>query len=107
MLMYVDEDGNLTPTPPDPNKKKEEIKLENIILGAAPIDDTPVEKIRKGKVKFFNHDKGYGFINDEVTKESIFVHINNIEKEIKENDKVTFEIEIGPKGPNAVNVKLV
>lgn len=107
LLMYVDEDGNLTPTPPDPTKKKKEIKLENIILGAAPIDNTPVETVREGQVKFFNDEKGYGFINDKATKESIFVHINNVEGELRENDRVTFEIENGPKGPNAVNVKLI
>lgn len=107
MLMYVDEDGNLTPTPPDPNKKKKEIKLENIVLGAAPVDNTPVETVREGQVKFFNDEKGYGFINDKATKESIFVHINNVEGELRENDRVTFEIENGPKGPNAVNVKLI
>lgn len=106
MLMYVDEDGNLTPTPPDPTKKKKEIKLENIVLGAAPVDDTPVETVREGQVKFFNDEKGYGFINDKATKESIFVHVNNVEGEIRENDLVTFEVENGPKGPNAVNVKL-
>ena len=107
LLMYVDEDGNLTPEPPDPTKKKKEIKLENIILCAAPIDNTPVETVREGQVKFFNDEKGYGFINDKATKESIFVHINNVEGELRENDRVTFEIENGPKGPNAVNVKLI
>jgi len=107
LLMYVDEDGNLTPEPPDPTKKKKEIKLENIILGAAPVDNTPVERVREGQVKFFNDEKGYGFINDKATKESIFVHINNVEGDLRENDRVTFEIENGPKGPNAVNVKLI
>ncbi len=107
MLRYVDEDGNLSTTPPDPTKKKKEIKLENIVLGAAPVDTTPVETVREGQVKFFNDEKGYGFINDNATKESIFVHINNVEGELRENDRVTFEIENGPKGPNAVNVKLI
>ena len=69
--------------------------------------NTPVETVREGQVKFFNDEKGYGFINDKATKESIFVHINNVEGELRENDRVTFEIENGPKGPNAVNVKLI
>ena len=106
-VSVLDEDGNLTPEPPDPTKKKKEIKLENIILGAAPVDNTPVETVREGQVKFFNDEKGYGFINDKATKESIFVHINNVEGDLRENDRVTFEIENGPKGPNAVNVKLI
>ncbi|MDB4443625.1 cold shock domain-containing protein [Saprospiraceae bacterium] len=71
------------------------------------MDNTPVETVREGQVKFFNDEKGYGFINDKATKESIFVHINNVEGELRENDRVTFEIENGPKGPNAVNVKLI
>ncbi len=105
MLAYVDEDGNLTSTPPDPTKKKE-IKAEDIILGATPIDKTPMETIRKGRVKFFNDEKGYGFIVDSETKESVFVHINNCLDELYENQQVTFEIEMGPKGPNAVMVAL-
>ena len=108
MLSYVDEDGNLTSTPPDPSKKKK-IKVEDIVLGVPPIDKSITEVIRKGQVKFFNDEKGFGFITDVETKESIFVHINNIvdAESIQENDKVTFELEMGPKGPNAVNVKLV
>ncbi len=103
-LMYVDENGNLTSTPPDPKKKKI-IKVEDILLGSPPVeemDDSP----RIGKVKFFNDEKGYGFLADAETKESIFVHINNAYSEIRENDKVSYEVEMGPKGPTAVNVKL-
>lgn len=105
MLSYVDENGNLTSVKPDPTKKIE-IKAEDIVLGIPPKDHTPVDPIRKGSVKFFNDDKGYGFIIDAETKESIFVHINNTVDDIRENDKVSFEVEMGPKGPNAVNVKL-
>jgi cold shock CspA family protein len=106
MLSYVDEDGNLTSTQPDPSKKKK-IKVEDIVLGVPPIDKSITAFIRKGQVKFFNDEKGYGFIIDMETKDSIFVHLNNIAESIQENDKVTFEVEMGPKGPNAVNVKLV
>lgn len=104
-LSYVDENGYLTSTPPDPAKKKK-FKAEDIILGVPPRDDTPVDPIHNGQVKFFNNEKGYGFITDTDTKESIFVHINNIIDTIRENDRVTFEIEMGHKGPNATNVKL-
>ncbi|MBP6828372.1 MAG: cold shock domain-containing protein [Saprospiraceae bacterium] len=106
MLSYVDENGHLTSTPPDPSKKKK-FKAEDIILGASPRDETPMETIRSGQVKFFNDEKGYGFIIDAETKDSIFVHINNLANPLRENDRVTFEIEMGPKGANAVNVKLV
>ncbi len=106
MLSYVDENGNLTSTPPDPSKKKK-IKAEDIVLGIPPKGDTVEESVRKGKVKFFNHDKGYGFIIDSISKDSLFVHANNTLDALQENDKVTFEVKMGPKGPNAVNVKLV
>ena len=106
MISYVDENGNLSSTPPDPSKKKV-FKVEDMILGAPPQRDTPEETIRHGKVKFFNDEKGYGFIIDIETKDSIFVHINNLSDPLRENDQVTFEVEMGPKGPNAVNVRLV
>ena len=105
MLSYVDENGNLSSTPPDPSKKIK-IKAEDIIIGVPPRDDSPMETIRKGQVKFFNDEKGYGFIIDDETKESIFVHVNNVEEEIREKDRVSFEVEMGPKGPSAVNVKI-
>lgn len=106
MFSYVDENGNLSSTPPDPSKKKV-FRVEDIILGAPPQNDTPEETVRHGKVKFFNEEKGYGFILDTETKDSIFVHINNLSDSLRENDQVTFEVEMGPKGPNAVKVRLV
>ena len=107
MLAYVDENGNFSSTPPDPSKQKK-IKLEDIQIGVpkqAPPD--PAEAIRKGTVTFFNDSKGYGFIKDQVTQESVFVHANGLINQVRENNKVTFEVEMGPKGPNAVNVKLL
>lgn len=106
MLAYVDENGNFSSTPPDPSKQRK-IKLEDIQIGVpkqAPMD--PADAIRKGTVTFFNESKGYGFIKDQVTQESIFVHANGLLDQIKENSKVIFEVEMGPKGPNAVRVKL-
>ncbi|MBK8493298.1 MAG: cold shock domain-containing protein [Saprospirales bacterium] len=106
MISYVDENGHFSSTPPDPSKRKK-IKAEDIIISVPPRDDTPYETVRKGQVKFFNNEKGYGFIIDAETEESIFVHANSTDGPIQENDKVTFEVEMGPKGANAVNVKLV
>ena len=105
-LSYVDEDGNLTSTPPDPSKKRK-IKASDIVLGVPPKSKEPVEKTRTGKVKFFNHEKGYGFISDSISGDSVFVHANQIDIALQENDKVTFEVERGPKGLSASNVKLV
>ena len=105
-FMYVDEDGNLTPIPPDP-KKKRKINAEDIVLGIPKKGDIdPADLIRKGSVKFFNEDKGYGFIVDPNTNESFFVHVKNTLEPIGDKDKVTFEVEMGPKGPTAINVKL-
>ncbi|MEO8414569.1 MAG: cold shock domain-containing protein [Ginsengibacter sp.] len=106
MLAYIDENGNLSSTPPDPAKKKR-INLEDIQIGVpkqGPVD--PADAIRKGTVTFFNESKGYGFIKDQETQESIFVHANGLLNQVKENSKVTFEVEMGPKGPGAVRVKL-
>jgi len=106
MLAYVDEYGNITSTPPDPMKKIV-IKEEDIQIAIPKHADlAPVDVVRKGIVTFFNDSKGYGFIKDSDTQESIFVHINGLIDSIKENNKVTFEVEMGPKGPNAVAVKL-
>lgn len=105
MMAYVDEYGNLTATPPDPRRKLV-INHETIQLGATkrePID--PADLIRTGVVTFFNDAKGYGFITDLKSQESVFVHVNQLKETIKERDKVTFEVEIGPKGASAVSVR--
>lgn len=108
MMAYVDFNGNITSTPPDPLKKKIVVKAEDIKLGISrqeAID--PVDLIRKGTVTFFNESKGYGFIKDHESQDSVFVHVNGLVSTIKENDKVTFETEMGPKGLNAIKVKLI
>lgn len=60
-----------------------------------------------GTVKFFNETKGFGFIKDANSSKEYFVHSSGLKDEIKENDEVTFNLEEGRKGLNAVNVKLV
>ena len=105
MLAYVDEFGNIVDAPPDPSQK-EEIDVENITLGATKREPAEeMDPIRKGRVTFFNESKGFGFIEDLETQESVFVHINNVQDEIAENDRVTYEVEMGQKGPMAVRVK--
>jgi len=104
-LAYVDEDGNLTDTPPDPMRKKLKIKAENIEIGIPKREGEVVSAVRTGKVDFFNDSKGFGFIRETGTQEKFFVHVNGLTEEIAENDKVTFELERGMKGMNAVNVK--
>lgn len=62
--------------------------------------------MNNGTVKFFNNAKGYGFIKDDESEKEIFVHVSGLIDEIRENDKVTYEVSEGKKGLNAVEVKL-
>ena len=60
----------------------------------------------KGTVKFFNDTKGFGFIKDQESDKEYFVHVSGLIDEINEDDEVTFDLQEGRKGLNAVNVKL-
>lgn len=110
MLAYVDEYGNITDTPPDPAKKKaaKEQDMQNIQIGVPRLEDREQEDpTRTGSVTFFNDSKGYGFIRDQQSQQSIFVHVNALNGlQLREGDKVTFETEMGQKGPMAVRVKM-
>lgn len=59
----------------------------------------------KGKVKFYNESKGFGFIIANDNGEEIFVHVTGLKEDISENDEVEYEVAQGRKGPNAVNVR--
>ena len=61
--------------------------------------------MKTGKVKFFNSEKGFGFIKDNETEKDVFVHKSGLIDPIREDDEVTFEVEDGPKGTNAINVR--
>jgi CspA family cold shock protein len=63
--------------------------------------------MQTGTVKFFNNAKGYGFITEDETNKEHFVHISGLIDEIREDDKVEFELKEGNKGLNAVNVKVL
>jgi len=63
--------------------------------------------MNKGTVKFYNDAKGFGFIKDAVSSKEYFVHSTGVKENIKEHDEVTFDLEEGKKGLNAVNVKLI
>jgi cold shock CspA family protein len=86
--------------------RKKNINTDDIVIGATKSDVTP-ETLRLGRVTFFNSSKGYGFIKDDRTQESIFVHTTSIVTPIKENDKVSFQTERGNRGLAAVNVKKI
>ena len=89
MIAYVDENGMITSTPPTEDIKKEE---EPAIL--------------RGRVEFFNEARGFGFIKDLNGVEKYFFHVNNVVGNIVENNIVTFDLERGTKGMNAVNICL-
>lgn len=107
MIAYVDENGNLTDTPPDPSDKTE-IDPNDIDISIPKNEDLPEEElIRKGVVTFYNDDKGFGFIKDKQSNASVFFHVKNTKEPIKENNIVTFQTEKGPKGPVAVDVEVI
>ncbi|MCD1118189.1 cold-shock protein [Chryseobacterium turcicum] len=103
MIMYVDANGQLTSTPPD-NSNVEEFDINNIQLGAAPIEAE--ELVKTGIVTFFS-EKGYGFITEDGSKENVFFHSNNCMEPIKKGNKVSFEKEKSPKGFVAVEIRMV
>ena len=61
----------------------------------------------EGTVKFFNNAKGFGFITPDDGSKDIFVHKNELDVELAEGDKVSYEVTEGQKGLNAVNVKVL
>ena len=63
--------------------------------------------MNNGTVKFFNEAKGFGFITPEEGTKDVFVHVNGLNDDIREGDKVSYDVEEGRKGPNAVNVNVV
>lgn len=63
--------------------------------------------MKTGTVKFFNDTKGFGFIVDDETKQDFFVHVTGLIDEIREGDKVEFDLKEGQKGMNAIEVKVI
>jgi cold shock CspA family protein len=107
MMAYLDENGNLSSSPPDPKKKKV-FKQEDMQIAVPKHDPSQdADPIRTGIVTFFNDAKGFGFIKDTITQESVFIHVNQLTDPIREHDKVTFEVEMGPRGASATNVKKI
>lgn len=102
MIAYVDENGVITDTPPDPSKSVK-VDSEDILISIPKREDVEILPL-VGRVEHYNDDKGYGFIKDLEGIDKYFFHINNAPKAIAEGDKVTFELEKGLKGLNAVNI---
>ncbi|WP_334112305.1 cold-shock protein [Paucihalobacter sp.] len=108
-IAYVDYNGNLTDTPPDPTMKVK-VDAESIEIGIpkqTAEDKEALNPVREGKVSFFDGSKGFGFIIDNVNQEKYFTHVSGHLDSIAENDKVSYELEKGMKGMNAVRVKKI
>ena len=105
MIAYVDENGMLSSTPPDPERKKE-VNLEDIAISTSKKEDVEIEPL-KGVVEHFSSSKGFGFIREADSSESYFFHISNAPAEIAEGNMVTFELERGQKGMNAVRISII
>ncbi|MBN2481693.1 MAG: cold shock domain-containing protein [Bacteroidales bacterium] len=107
MMAYVDENGMISSTPPDPGRKKN-FKLEDIDVSIPKKDPSQRnDHQRKGVVTYYDNSKGYGFIKDSDTHERVFVHVHNLLDEIKEGTVVSFLIMPGQRGPTATQVKIV
>lgn len=106
MIAYVDEFGNITDTPPDPDRKIKEVDVSSIEIGVPKREEEHFDPNRKGKLEYYNNEKGYGFIKDADNQEKYFVHFSSFIDNISEGDKVAYELEPGQKGLNAVRVKL-
>lgn len=102
MIAYVDENGVITSTPPDLSNKQK-VEIENIAISTPKKEDME-DPILKGRVEYFNQDKGYGFIKHMGSTDKYFFHVSSAPDSIAEGNKVTFELERGKKGMNAVRV---
>jgi cold shock CspA family protein len=105
MMAYLDENGNLSSTPPDPRKKKV-FNQEDIEIGVPKYVEEANDTVNEGRVDYFNEAKGFGFII-RPNGERVFFHVNGLAGPVREGDKVTFDLERGPKGWNALGVKKI
>lgn len=106
MMAYVDENGNISSTPPDPTKIKK-IKAEEIYVSVPKDEDLEPEATPTGKVTYFDSSKGYGFIEDTKTQVRIFVHINNLSEPLTKGDTVEYTARKGPRGLQAESIRKI
>lgn len=105
MIAYVDENGVITDTPPE--AKKESINLEDIEISTPKKAESDEIQEWAGRVEYFDENKGFGFIKDKESVNKYFFHRSNVEGEIQKDDIVSFKLERGARGMNAVEVKIV
>lgn len=104
MFAYVDENGNITSTPPE-FQKKEAVDLDSIVISTPKKAEDDGPSVLQGKVDRFIEDKGYGFIKDLASGNKYFFHISESPRDIEEGKKVFFELERGPRDMNAVRIR--
>lgn len=102
MMAYVDHNGIIRDTPPDPSNKKE-INAHTIELGVPKREEEDIDPVLEGTIIFYDESKGYGFIKCP-DDENVFVHHSNINGDAAQGKKVKFEKEKGPKGWVAARV---
>lgn len=104
MIAYVDENGVITDTPPE--TKRESIDLEDIEISIPKKTESDETNELTGRIEFFDDSKGFGFIKDRGSVNKYFFHRSNAEEGIKEGHTVSFKLERGTRGMNAVEVKI-
>ncbi len=106
MMAYVDENGNLSDTPPDP-KNAYKVAAEDIVIDIPKAQPEDPDALLTGIVNYFDPSKGYGFIINEQTSERLFVHVNSLAQpntELNMGDKVSYTATRSPRGMQAVSV---
>lgn len=105
MIAYVDENGQLSSTPPEP--KKEKIDIEEIQISVPKKSDIEEIAAHQGFVEYFNKEKGYGFIKSHDKKEKYFFHVSvNPVDNIAEGQAVSFELRRNARGMEVFNLKI-
>ena len=105
MIAYVDANGVITDERPEPSNK-EVIELEDIEISVPPKEVEEIVGDPTGRVDFYDESRGFGFIKEANSPRKFFFHKSNAEHGIGEDDLVTYRLENGLKGINAVDVKL-
>lgn len=103
MIAYVDEYGVLHSEPQEAPKEK--VDAADILI-STPKQEEHVVLPQSGRIKFLNDLKGFGFIKPDDGSDNYFFHISNAPENIKEGDRVTFELEQGVRGINAVRISI-
>ena len=106
MIAYVDENGILHSTP-EGVKPKEEIDASEIEISIPKKGEAEEVLPLNGRIEHFNVSRGYGFIKDLGSGEKYFFHVTSAPEGITEGDNVTFEIERGTRGMNAVRISII